>query len=359
MPDRSATVGATIVLSNPIQRSPSRLLTNVTINQIPPGRILSANSVYTPGGIYLFILSAALFWWLCSAHVSILPFWAPWDFSWIEFLTTWLILYWYIRGVASDPTGRPSVARQVAFCGGVLSLYIVVETHFEYLAEHQFFYNRLQHVVLHHFGPVVIALAWPGTTLSRGMPIGLRYVVDHPLIISTIRVLQQPILAPLLFSGSFFFWLIPAVHFRAMIDPALYTVMNWTMIIEGVLFWCLVLDPRPSPPARTAFAVRGALALAVMFPQIVFGAFITFSSRDLYAFYNLCGRIYPDLGPHIDQMIGGLMVWIPPAMMSVAAILLVLHALYKAEQQDVGQGAQHENANNSRPMVDASQWTGL
>ena len=30
--------------------------------------------------------------------------------------------------------------------------------------------NRAQHVVMHHLGPFLIALAWPGETLMRGMP---------------------------------------------------------------------------------------------------------------------------------------------------------------------------------------------
>ncbi len=311
--------------------------------------------------VYATILAASLlFWWLCNAHVAILPFWTPWDFSWIEFLAAWLTVYWYIRGLVRGQVERPSAARQLAFFVGLISIYVVVETHFEYLAEHQFFYNRIQHVVLHHFGPVLIALAWPGKTLLRGMPIRLRRIAASSVVLtSAIHVLQQPVLAAILFSGSFFFWLIPAVHFRAMINPVLYAVMNWTMLAEGILFWCLVLDPRPSPPARASFATRALLALAVMFPQIIFGAIITFSSRDLYTFYDVCGRIYPGIGAHVDQMIGGLIVWIPPAMMSVAAILLVLHALFKAEQQNQSTGAKDESNNVSRPVVDASRWTGL
>ena len=88
---------------------------------------------------------------------------------------------------------------------------------------------------------------------------------------------SSPLLAAFLFVGLFYFWLIPAVHFRAMIDVRLYAVMNWSMVLDGLLFWWLVLDPRPRPPARVSFGVRVALALGVMFPQIVLGAAITFS----------------------------------------------------------------------------------
>ena len=147
-----------------------------------------------------------------------------------------------------------------------------------------------------------------------------------------MRVLQQPVVAPVLFVGLFYFWLIPGVHFRAMIDVRLYAVMNWSMVLDGILFWSLVLDPRPKPPARVSFGVRAALAFAVMFPQIALGAVITFAQRDLYPYYDLCGRLFPSLGALNDQHIGGIVIWIPPAMMSVIGVLVVITALRLHEE---------------------------
>jgi putative membrane protein len=310
------------------------------------------------GIVYAGIAFAALsLWWLSRAHAAWLPFWAPWDFSFVEFLSGWLAVWWYLRGLALTPAAeRPSLARRIAFFAGIAAIYVVLETRFEYLAEHQFFFNRIQHVAMHHAGPFLIALAWPGATLMRGMPGWARRLVQHPVVTGTVHVLQQPALAAILFSGSFFFWLIPAVHFRAMIDPDLFALMNWTMVGDGILFWCLVLDPRPHPPARASFGARAALAVVVMFPQIIIGAMITFNPHDLYAFYDLCGRIYPELGAHYDQTVGGLIIWIPPAMMSVLALLLVLNLLRRSEESSAADQADDEN--DTRPVIDTRQWTG-
>jgi putative membrane protein len=302
--------------------------------------------------------AAAALWWLARRHAAILPVWAPWDFSFVEFLCTWLAIFWYIRGLAVTPPAElPSPARRIAFFAGVTVLYAVLETRYEYLAEHQFFFNRIQHVVMHHVGPFLLALAWPGDTLSRGMPAWCRRITENPNLAHIVHVLQQPVLAALLFSGSFFFWLIPAVHFRAMIDPHLYALMNWTMIVEGLLFWCLVLDPRPAPRARAGFAARAALAVLVMFPQIIGGAMIAFNPRDLYSFYDLCGRIYPELGAHHDQVIGGMIIWIPPAMMSVLALLLVLNTLRRIEERRTINALDQNSG--TPPAIDASGWTGI
>ena len=165
-------------------------------------------------GYVLLCVAAVLLWWLCGAHPGMLPFWAPWDFSFVEFLSAWLVIGWYVRGLAAIASeDEPSRARDIAFFVGVLLIYSVLETRFEYYAEHQFFYNRIQHVIMHHLGPLLIALAWPGETLWQGLPAPLRRIVGHLYVIRPIHVLQQPVLAAVLFSGSFFFWLIPSVHF--------------------------------------------------------------------------------------------------------------------------------------------------
>ncbi|HTV37489.1 MAG TPA: cytochrome c oxidase assembly protein [Xanthobacteraceae bacterium] len=307
---------------------------------------------------YVALFAAAIvLWWLCSAHPAILPFWAPWDFSWVEFLSAWFAIVWYIRGLSLVGADcRPSPARRAAFFVGVLLIYSVLETHFEYFAEHQFFYNRIQHVVMHHLGPLLIALAWPGEVLWYGSPAFMRRIVAHRFVIGIVRSLQQPVLAVFLFSGSFFFWLIPSVHFRAMVDPNLYSLMNWTMVADGLLFWCLLLDPRPAPPARVSFGTRIALAFVVMPPQIVGGSIIALSSHDLYSFYSLCGRIYPQLSAGTDQAIGGLIIWIPPAMMSVAAALFILNNIRLVEDRSTDKWIDEEN--NGCWVVDSSQWTG-
>lgn len=306
--------------------------------------------------VYVGIGGAAFgLWWLTARDSFSLPAWAPWDFSWIEFLSTWLVAYWYVRGCTDLPQDeRPSLPRRLLFFAGVLVFYSVVETRFEYLAEHQFFFNRIQHVAMHHLGPFLLALSWPGAAIAQGMPEPLRRLVTYPIVLRVIRVLQKPVVAVLLFSGSFFFWLMPAVHFYAMIDPRLFALMNWTMILDGVLFWFVVLDPRPSPPAAVSFGARVAMSLSVMFPQIVGGAIIAFSSRDLYPFYDLCGRIYANLGARYDQAIGGLIMWIPPAMMSVVSVICILNALRRSEETALAR----VDGTASAVVIDASKWTG-
>ena len=80
---------------------------------------------------------------------------------------------------------------------------------------------------------------------------------------------------------------------------------------------------------------RAALASGVMFPQLLPGAAIAFLPRDLSAYYGLVGRLFPSISARNDQHIGGIVSWIPPAMMSIVAVLLVLNALRLHEERTV------------------------
>ncbi len=302
----------------------------------------------------VILVGGAVLWWLSASHPAITLFWVPWDFSPIVYGSAALVLLWFFRGLYSVPAAeRPPVWRRAVFLLGIAVIYGVLQTRFEYLSQHMFFLNRLQHVVMHHFGPFLLALGCAGGVINRGMPHWLQQVAQTSFVRTLMHVVQQPLVAAFLFVGLFYFWLIPSVHFRAMIDARLYAVMNWSMVLDGILFWWLVLDPRPSPPARVSYGVRAALALGVMFPQIALGATITFSQTDLYPYFDLCGRLFPSIGALYDQHIGGIIIWIPPAMMSVIAVLLVINALRVHEESMTE--CDDEAATMARL---ASSWTG-
>jgi len=323
------------------------------------GAARAVSDATRPGdwAFYLFVVVLGAFlWWASHYRAAAMPVWGPWEFSWSWFLATALALWWYFRGLLRLPKDeRPAGWRSACYVAGVLSIYAVLQTHFEYLAEHMFFLNRVQHVVMHHMGPFMIAVAWPGTVLARGMPRVVRRLTELGLVRKVVNVLQQPVIASFLFVGLVAFWLIPAVHFRAMIDYKLYQTMNWSMVVDGVLFWVLVLDPRPKPPARVSFGGRAAMAVAVVLPQMLIGALIVFASYDIYSFYAWCGRIYPAIGALGDQQIGGLTIWIPPAMMSGAALLLVINAFRRQEEREEKEEAKGENVEVG---IAAAGWTG-
>jgi putative membrane protein len=311
-------------------------------------------------GLGAIVAVGAVVSWLSLYRPTELPAWAPWDFSWLEFLSAALGLWWYARGIARTPAReRPSLWRQAAFVVGIGAIYAVVQTRFDYMAQHEFFLNRVQHIFMHHLGPFLVALAWPGETLARGVPAPLRRAARARPLHIALDIVQQPLPAALLFVGLIYLFLIPAVQFRAMIDPRLYAVMNWSMIGDGLLFWFLVLDPRPKEQAGLSYGMRMALPFGVMFPQIALGSYIAFGPKDIYPYYDLCGRLFASIPAVTDQHIGGIVAWIPAGMMSIIGFMTVLNALRVHEDSlPVEEPADDEPDSPTRIVVYASAWTG-
>jgi|SRR5579871_3187331 len=262
---------------------------------------------------------------VCRFFPADLPVWMPWEFSWPVFLVTALGLSWFVLGLARlSDASRPAVWRQVSFVLGVLLVYAVLQTHFDYFAQHMFFIHRAQHFVLHHIGAFLIALGMPGEAIRAGMPnLVRRRVFDATPVRKAVDVIQHPAVAPVLFVGLIYLWLIPAFHTRVMLDLDLYNVMNWSMAIDGIFFWSLILDNRPRPPARLGFGLRALLVIAVEPLQMALGAVLSLSSTDYYPVYRICGRLW-DIAALSDQHYGGLIIWLPSTLTSLAGMICVL-----------------------------------
>ena len=297
----------------------------------------------------------ALVDWASTSHPAAMPIWMPYDFSWFAWLGTWLFVWWYLRGVSLLPrSDRPHRWQQVSFVLGMVLIYAVLQTRYLYLAEHEFFLNRIQHVAMHHLGPFLVALGLARAPLRKGIPAPIARIIFSRAAQRLIAPVQQPFVASLLFVGFVAFWLIPGIHFRAMVSERLLWTMNWTMVLDGLLFWCLVLDPRPFPLARVSYGVRAAMAFAVIFPQIAIGALIVFSRHDIYPYYSICGRFLDSVSPLYDQLVGGMVIWIPPAMMSAIAVLLVINHLRLEEEK----APPPRDPRAARIAAMAANWTG-
>jgi putative membrane protein len=268
-----------------------------------------------------------------SPLVTDLHYLLPWQFYPSVFLACAIVVWLYARGlfVLRRRGTRVGFGRAFTFYAGVALSYAVLQTYVDFLAQHMFWIHRLQHLILHHIGPVLMVLAAPEPVLRAGTPAMIaRWLSRVPQWIrrpvrALFRILQNPVVAPTLFVGLIFFWLTPSIHFTAMLDARRYLLMNWSMLIDGILFWWLMLAPRQAQgSAAIGYGTRIVILVIIAVPQMLLGAFIALHSTPLYSIYAVCGRAW-DLSPLTDQQYGGLLTWIPAAMMSVVGVLAVLH----------------------------------
>jgi putative membrane protein len=297
----------------------------------PASQTLSSAREWLAYGALLAVGAAAYI--ACALYPADLPFWMPWEFSWPVFLVTALSLAWFVRGLRLLPAAeRPALWRVACLVLGIALDYAVLQTHVDYYAQHMFFVHRWAHFVLHHAGAFLIALGFAGPTIRAGMPDFVRAVLDTRPVSRTVDFMQHPAVAPVLFVGLLYFWLIPQIHTRVMLDANLYDVMNWTMAVNGIFFWSLILDPRPKPPARLSSLMRAALIMVIELPQMVLGAILSLSMSDYYPVYQICGRVL-DMTALNDQHYGGLIIWLPGTLTSFAAMIVVLVTMRLNEEK--------------------------
>jgi putative membrane protein len=251
----------------------------------------------------------------------------PWEPAFSVAIVTALAAMLFIRGSLKY---KLLFRQKLCFWTGLLSLYAVSHTQADYYAEHEFFIHQLQSLVLHHMGPFLIVLSRPKEALSAGCPVAGRRMIG---MISAwkpvqylINALFNPVAVVIIFVGLIIFWLLPSIHFIAMIDWRIYRLMNWSMVLSGLIFWGVAMDSHSkwSPGSRIG------MMLAVIPPQILIGTLIFFTPHELYPIYTLCGRAFTGMSSVTDQQIGGVIIWMNAAMMSVIGILIVI-------QKELGQ----------------------
>jgi putative membrane protein len=253
----------------------------------------------------------------------------PWEFSPTLVVVFAAAAALFLRGRRVHRVGP---VRQVFFWAGFLLLYLSLHTQLDYYAERMFFIHRIQHLVLHHLGPMLLMAAYPGQVMRAGLPLAWRARLRAWLGTRAGRalraVLTHPVFVPVLFVLMVLVWLIPSVQFYTMLDWRLYRLMNWSVAVTGFMYWNLILDRRPKPPAAMSPGGRVLSPILTMTPQMVAGAVIAFTERDLYPLFTLCGRAVA-LSAQTDQMIGGLTMWLPAALIEIVGLLVALGTLMR------------------------------
>lgn len=264
-----------------------------------------------------------------------LNYFLPYHFSWptLVVFTSAAIFFW--QGFRRSPQAI-AVWRIVVFYLGLAVAYGALQTQFDYYAHQLFFVHRLQHLALHYLASVLIVASSPWSLLfngipSRGIRAALQKLHQHPVFQWINRFIQQPLVAWFLFVSLVGFWLIPGVYHLASENQALFQLMNWSFLLNGMLFWWLVLDPRdPQQSGTTGFGRRILLIWAVTVPQLIMGAFVMTQNSGLYRrpepeYLNFAGWI----DGQTDQALGGIFTWIPPALIGVLVMVVVLRRLLK------------------------------
>jgi putative membrane protein len=214
------------------------------------------------------------------------------------------------------------VLRAIAFGSGCAALALLLLGALDAAAPHSFALHMMQHEGLMLIAAPLLVLGRPLPLFLWALPHGMRLTLGRGLQSNALRAPWRALTAPLtawaLHALALWAWHAPALFNAALRSPALHEWQHATFLATALLFWHALL--------RGTHAARGMALLYLFTTTIhtgVLGALLALARRPMYV--NVPDATpYFGLTPLEDQQLGGLIMWVPGALVYVGTALWLL-----------------------------------
>ena len=227
-----------------------------------------------------------------------------------------------------DPSATPapvrlSSASPAPFYVGLALLFLALNGPLHDLSDtYLFSAHMVQHLLL---TMVVVPLLILGTPAPM-----LRPALRSPTIARVARGITRPAVAYALFNVTMVAWHLPPLYNLAMAHHGVHIVQHLFFLVTATLVWWPLLSPLPELPPLS-HAMRLLYIVLLMIPMNVIGLMITYADEVLYPAYEVAPRIVA-LSPHEDQLVGGLIMWIPGTFILIGVATVMFFRWAKLEE---------------------------
>jgi len=242
-----------------------------------------------------------------------------------------------------------------AFLGGLGALFLALASPIDPFADLLLQVHMVQHLLLMMIAPPLLWLGDPLIPLLCGLPAAVRIYWVAPflrlrLVRGLCRALTHPAVAWLLYTAATWLWHVPPFYETALRQPVWHVVEHACFLGAALLFWWPVVQPFPSAPRWSHWALVPYLLLADV-QNTVLSALLTFSDRVLYPHYAAMPRLW-GLAALDDQAAAGLIMWIPGSLAYLVPCLVIGSHLLWARQPRAAE-ARLRRAEGRKPPVTA------
>ncbi len=213
-------------------------------------------------------------------------------------------LYLYGIGPARkrhDLGPAPEWWRPVCFFGGLLVSLLSLNGPMHDLSDYYLFWVHMaQHLLLTMVLPPLLLAGTPGWLLEP--------LLRHPAVRSVARLMVNPLVAGVFFSGTLLAWHAQGPYDLMMRNHDVHVFTHVLFMVAAVILWWPVMSPSSVLP-RLAPGRAMLYLFLVQIPMQILGAIVTFADAPLYTWYAAAPRTW-GLSPLDDQKIGGLLMWV-------------------------------------------------
>ncbi len=227
--------------------------------------------------------------------------------------------------------------RSVAYLTGLVVVAVALMSPIDTLASQFFYMHMVQHLLLVMIAPPLIWIADPMPVAMWGLPPVLRREVGGWLkpgaaFRRTLRLLTTPGLTWIYFVVVLVGWHDPNAYNAALESDLVHDLEHLTFFGTAMLFWWHLIGAAPHIHKPLSRGMRAAYALSVVPANMLTGVAIAFASEPIYSFYTRVAR--PGTMTILqDQMLAGVLMWIPGSMMYVMAALVFIAQILGEEER--------------------------
>ena len=261
-------------------------------------------------------------------------------------LGAYLVGSWRLSSRTKYPTATG--ARDLLYFGGFAALLVALVSPIGVYARDLFFMDMVQHLLLMMVAAPLLLWASPMANILWAFPQGVRHWLGGTVNRSGVlrRILQGatvPIIAWLIFVVTIWVWHAPATYNAALASEGVHTLEHLTMFGAAVVFWWPVIGPAPIR-SYLPHPLRFLYLFLALFQNIILGAILTFGDAPVYSHYENAPAHW-GIDSAFDQQLGGILMWIPGAMMYFTAMAILFFAWLEQEER---QSAKWQKAQEAR-----------
>src|SRR3982751_215413 len=225
------------------------------------------------------------------------------------------LYHWRARQRPANGAARsPTTGQRATFFSAVALIFFSLNGWLHDLSDgYLFSAHMVQHLVLTLVAPPMLVMGTPGWML--------RPALSWRGVGPVARWLTAPAHCFIIFNVVLMAWHLPPMYEYAMEHHAVHIVQHLCFMTAAVLMWWPILSPLPELP-RLSYPGQMMYLFLMTIPMSIISVYIVYADGILYPAYASAPRIWR-IAPMADQMMGGLIMWIPGGLFFFAIISVV------------------------------------
>jgi len=246
-------------------------------------------------------------------------------------IATLAALYYWRARVGARQGYALGRGKPVVFATALVTLFFSLNGWLHDLSDSYLFSaHMVQHLVLALVVAPLLIMAVPGWML--------RPALQSRAIAAIARWVTNSLRAYAIFNIVMCAWHLPPLYNLALARHPVHIGQHLMFLVASVLMWWPILSPLPELP-RLAYPLQMLYLFLMSIPMSIVAVYIAYADSVLYPAYATAPRVW-GISPMQDQLIGGLIMWIPGGLFFFAVISVIFFRWQQRDGDETVAGAQ-------------------